>query len=52
VLPAEDTFLVRGDTLEELRSRLAERIALWTQVPCEPDQIHLELDADAMAASS
>jgi hypothetical protein len=52
VLPAEDTFLVRGDTLEELRSRLAERLALWTQAPCEPDQIHLELDADAMAASS
>jgi hypothetical protein len=52
VLPADDTFLVRGDTVEQLRSQLADAVALWTQAPCEPDQIRLELDDDAKAASS
>jgi Apea-like HEPN len=52
VLPADSTFLVRGDTVESLHGQLADTVALWTQAPCEPDQIRLELDDDATAASS
>jgi hypothetical protein len=52
VLPVDDTFLVRGDTLELLHNQLADTIALWAQVPCDPDHIRLELDDDARAASS
>jgi Apea-like HEPN len=47
VLPVDDTFLVRDPTVEELRKQLADTVALWTQTPCEPDQIRLELDDDA-----
>jgi hypothetical protein len=48
----DDTFLVRGDTLKELRKQPADTVALWTQSPCESDQILLELDDDAKAAIS
>jgi hypothetical protein len=47
VLPTDGTFLVRSVTLKQLHSQLAEAVALWTQAPCEPDQILLELDDDA-----
>ncbi len=52
VPPADNTSWVRGATVEQLRDRLADVIALWTQTPCGCDQIHFELDDDAQAASS
>lgn len=52
VLPVDNTFLVRSLTLEQLHSQLANCVALWTQAPCQVDQIELELDDDARAASS
>jgi hypothetical protein len=51
ILPVDDTFLVRGVTVEELHSQLADTIALWTRASCEPDQIRLALDDDAKAAA-
>jgi hypothetical protein len=51
VLPVDDTFLVRGLTVEQLHTHLADAVALWTQAPCEQHQIDLELDDDARAAN-
>jgi hypothetical protein len=47
-----NTYWVRGATVEQLRKRLADIVALWTQTPCGPDQILVELDDNARAASS
>jgi hypothetical protein len=46
-----NTYWVRGATVEQLRKRLADTVALWTQTPCGPDQILVELDDHARAAS-
>jgi hypothetical protein len=51
VLPVDETFLVRDPSVRGLRKQLADTVALWTQSPCEPDQIQVELDDDAKAAS-
>jgi hypothetical protein len=47
-----NTYRVFGDSVKLLRNRLADIVALWTQTPCAPDQIRLELDDDARAAAS
>jgi hypothetical protein len=52
VPPVDNTYWVSGATVEQLRKRLADMVALWKQTPCAPDQIRLELDDDARAASS
>jgi hypothetical protein len=49
--PGDNTSWVLAATQEELRARLADVIALWTQTPCGSDQIHFKLDDDALGAS-
>jgi hypothetical protein len=44
------TAWTRGTTVAELRARLGEILALWTQAPCSADQIKFELDQAARAA--
>jgi predicted RNase H-like HicB family nuclease len=49
--PAEyQTAWTRGATVAELRARLGEILALWTQAPCSADQIKFERDKAARAA--
>jgi hypothetical protein len=52
ILPVDETFLVRGDSVDQLRKQLADAVALWTKEACQPDQIDLVLDDDAKAATS
>jgi predicted RNase H-like HicB family nuclease len=52
VPPGDHTSWTRGDTVEQLRDRLADVIALWTQAPCGSDQVSCELDDAAQAANS
>jgi hypothetical protein len=52
VPPGDNTSWVRGATLEQLRDRVADILALWTQVPCAPTAVSFELDDAARAASS
>lgn len=52
VPPGDNTSWVRGATLEQLRDRMADILALWTQVPCAPTAVSFELDDAAEAARS
>ena len=52
-VPRDDfTFRVRAATPEDLRDRVADVLALWTQAPCASDQVILDLEDDARAAMS
>jgi hypothetical protein len=52
VPPGDHTSWMRGDTVEQLRDRMADVIALWTQTPCGSDQVSCELDDAAQAANA
>lgn len=40
----------RSATLEQLKAAVSANISLWTQVPCTPEQLDLQLDELAAAA--
>jgi hypothetical protein len=52
VPPGDNTSWVRGATLEQLRDRVADIVALWTQAPRAPAAVSFELDDAAQAAGS